>query len=649
MDVSFACPCSLVASINSARVVEISMWAGLCALSLSLIILAWTRWGNVKTTSKCIWLSVLAHVLLVLYAYETRLFLPGPGTSGGEAIVPITLISESEDSLDAPPESTIDSTPPAPTQLNVNALANLDAPPLLAPDHGNELPEEGEIAVVMPLPMTAPSLLESSENKSAANALGEHEPELSSITEPPPKQDLDSATESVEVAQDESANENSDQVTLGPPQQSDSGLNANAPQSATTELSTTSEQPPSVTEAVAAKSSAAAESLPTSSSDSKSPPAFRASRSVDAQPIAEIYSLRNTAQRRQNAVKRGGTEGTEEAVEKALAWLVEHQQTDGRWNPRLTEAGREFRVLGHDRQGAGSDADTALTGLALLALMGAGHDHLQGKYRDNVRTGLEFILKSQSRSGDLAGDASLFAHMYSHGIATLAVSEAFALTGDLRLKPFVERAVSYSLAAQDPRSGGWRYQPGEEGDMSQFGWQVMALKSAQIGGTTIPTETVQRMKVFLDLCSSGQHMGLAAYRPRQSPSPTMTAEALACRYFLGQSVEDWTADEAAEFIVRQPPGSGEIDYYLWYYATLSLYQRGGPHWEQWNRQLQKQLLGTQMEQGNHAGSWEPNGKWCGYGGRVFSTALATMCLEVYYRYLPMLREQVAWNDETPKR
>jgi hypothetical protein len=138
-------------------------------------------------------------------------------------------------------------------------------------------------------------------------------------------------------------------------------------------------------------------------------------------------------------------------------------------------------------------------------------------------------------------------------------------------------------------------------------------------------------------------MGLGSYRPRLPPSATMTAEALACRYFLGQAVPERTSNEAAEFILRQPPGSGEIDYYLWYYATLSLYQRGGPQWEEWNRHLQKQLLRTQVARGNHSGSWEPNGKWCGYGGRVFSTALATMCLEVYYRYLPMMREQVAWK------
>jgi hypothetical protein len=89
-------PYCLVASLNASRVFEIAMWIGLCALSLALLILAWTRWGNVKTTHKCIWLSVFAHILLVLYAYETRLFLPGVGSNGGEAIVHVTIVDDSD-------------------------------------------------------------------------------------------------------------------------------------------------------------------------------------------------------------------------------------------------------------------------------------------------------------------------------------------------------------------------------------------------------------------------------------------------------------------------------------------------------------------------------------------------------------------------
>lgn len=605
-----------LALVNWSSVLDITIWSGFALLSLALLVLSLTRWGNVKTTHKCIGLSVFAHLLLVLYAYETRLFFPSAGSNGNEAIVPIHFVSESDTSSDFSAEEELKF---APQDL---PLPNLAAPKLLEAHGVLESGSEEDIAVTIPLSIAAPSLLEAPEapaNDAVANHAAQDESNIDvqpaepeSIVESQPTIEPDTRHDSA------ATNVEADQVKLSPP--SDSSI---IPMVASTDVA-----------------------------DSPKPANSSKSREVTfgaVQPTPMIYALRSPNQRRANALQRGGTEGTEEAVENALRWLANNQQTDGRWNPRMTEAGREFRVLGHDRRGAGGDADTALTGLALLAFMGAGYEHLHGDYRDNIRNGLEFILKSQSGSGHLAGEASLFAHMYSHSIATLAVSEAYALTGDQRLKPYVERAVAYSLAAQDPLGGGWRYQSREAGDMSQFGWQVMALKSAQLGGATIPSQTVERMKVFLESCSSGQYSGLASYRPRQQPSATMTAEALACRYFLGQAVATQTASEAADFILQETPGSGEVDYYLWYYATLSLYQRGGQSWETWNRQLQNQLTRSQLQDGNHAGSWEPNGKWCGYGGRVFSTSMATMSLEVYYRYLPLMREQVAQNRESTPR
>jgi hypothetical protein len=38
------------------------------------------------------------------------------------------------------------------------------------------------------------------------------------------------------------------------------------------------------------------------------------------------------------------------------------------------------------------------------------------------------------------------------------------------------------------------------------------------------------------------------------------------------------------------------------------------------------------EHGSRAGSWDLLCAWGELGGRVYSTALLTMCLEVYYRY-----------------
>jgi hypothetical protein len=111
----------------------------------------------------------------------------------------------------------------------------------------------------------------------------------------------------------------------------------------------------------------------------------------------------------------------------------------------------------------------------------------------------------------------------------------------------------------------------------------------------------------------------------------MTAEALYCRLLLGTATDNPLCNEAAEKILANLPGGGTSpNFYYWYYATLATYQLQGRTWETWNRAVQKQLLSLQKGDG----SWDPDPIWGGHGGRVYSTALGALCLEVYYRYLP---------------
>jgi hypothetical protein len=353
----------------------------------------------------------------------------------------------------------------------------------------------------------------------------------------------------------------------------------------------------------------------------------------DGQEVPPLLRFR-VGNRLQLAERFGGSATTEKAVEAALDWLAANQSAGGRWDADLHGAGRENRHLGHDRGGAGKRADTGITGLALLAFLGAGQTHLAGKHREKVQHGLEFLLASQAADGNLASDAELFARMYCHGIGTLALCEAYALSGDERLKEGATRAVNYSLRAQH-MEGGWRYQPGDRGDMSQFGWQVMALKSAELAGIAVPNETKLRMARFLRSCSSGAHGGLASYRPGDQVSRTMTAEAMVCRVFLGAENGDAALDEGARFIMSELPTMRDANVYYWYYGTLALFQRQGADWPRWNRAMQEALLDSQRFDGRHAGSWDPDRQWGSYGGRVYSTALGAMCLEVYYRYLPL--------------
>jgi len=77
--------------------------------------------------------------------------------------------------------------------------------------------------------------------------------------------------------------------------------------------------------------------------------------------------------------------------------------------------------------------------------------------------------------------------------------------------------------------------------------------------------------------------------------------------------------------------------YTWYYATLGMFQMGGEYWKKWNRAMIQALVPNQRKGGDEDGSWDPINTVDKHGGRVETTALGALCLEVYYRYLPMAR------------
>ena len=168
----------------------------------------------------------------------------------------------------------------------------------------------------------------------------------------------------------------------------------------------------------------------------------------------------------------------------------------------------------------------------------------------------------------------------------------------------------------------------------------MALKSAELAGIPIPETTRRGITRFLQSVSSGKHGGLASYRAGEQVSHAMSAEALVCWQFLGLSRDHPACNETGDFLLTELPGQGgkPNDYY-WYYGTLAMYQLQGDYWRQWNAALQKTLLDRQIKEGPLAGAWDTDTVWGGYGGRIYTTAIAALSLEIYYRFLPLYAEQ----------
>jgi hypothetical protein len=588
-------------------------WASLTVVTLTLLVAVRTNWGRARPMHRCIIVSVLAHSVLVAVAASIQVVTGAPGYGQGDAImvgaIDFELDEEEIQSGDLP-------APVTPWQESL--FAEPQETPL---DPAEPVPDELESQPVEPSPEVAETPPDPLPNDATepADPFPQGVPvEANALTATPATVPLPASEVGIQPAV---------ASPLIPPASFDALADWPDP-----EPETAPPQPQAPLRQV--------------ENPTLNHPVAMVAAPVALGAVPELYRNRVSGNRTQIAIANGGSEATETAVNLALKWLSKNQEANGHWDASRHGAGQELQILGRDRQGTGVNADTGVTGLALLAFLGSGHSHREGAYQQTVQRGLEFLLASQADNGSLGGKADRFAFMYCHGIASLAMSEAYALTRDPRLEPGVRKAMTFTISMQHPATGGWRYQKGELGDTSQLGWQLLALKSAELGGVAIPPRTRQGALAYLSSVSSGKSGGLAAYRPQERASRTMTAEALVCRQFLGSLTNDPAAREAADALMAELPTDSSSNFYYWYYATLGLFQLQGEAWHRWNHALQTTLIGLQHKEGELAGSWEPDRMWATYGGRVFSTALGTLCLEVYYRYLPLYVEAAARQTST---
>ncbi|MEM9351821.1 MAG: prenyltransferase/squalene oxidase repeat-containing protein [Planctomycetota bacterium] len=397
------------------------------------------------------------------------------------------------------------------------------------------------------------------------------------------------------------------------------------------------------------------------------------------------FEGRSADNRRALALAGGGTDETEAAVEEGLAWLAAHQYPDGSWRFDLEPCPS---CQGQCRNSGVARTDCASTGLALLCFLGAGYTHQDGPYQETVQGGLYFLtqqMRLTRRGGDLRGRSGepLFkgrdfvekdglisilrggveivspaGDMYTQGIATLALCEAYGMTQDPELAGPARSAAEFIINAQYP-SGGWRYKPKWEllregvpekdqflqGDTTITGWQVTALKSALLAGIDVPRSLWYRVADFLDTVQSdgGSVYGYTKPDKNKRKKRTTTAIGLFCRMMLGWPIEHRPLQKGLGRLADETPGGNHM--YYNYYASQVLHHAGGRGWERWNQRNRTYLVRSQGRRGHERGSWFFDEEWTDYGGRLYSTTMAILTLEVYYRYLPMYGD--AFIGEAP--
>jgi hypothetical protein len=371
------------------------------------------------------------------------------------------------------------------------------------------------------------------------------------------------------------------------------------------------------------------------------------------------FGGRSGATRERLLREGGGNARSEKAVADGLKFLALHQHSAGFWS--MNEFNKHARTAPLPAGKVAPDNsqpmttrrnDTAGAAFGLLPFLAAGITHKPSKapkivdYTKTVGKAIEYLDAKQSKSG---GDKGFYGgDMYSHGLATIAMCEAYGLTSDPKIKASAQLAVNYIVSAQDPAGGGWRYSPRTPGDLSVTGWQLMALKSGQMAGLNVPRSALKQCEAFLNSCETSNKGGYG-YMPGTPESSAMTAVGALCRQYLGVQPKNPSllASVARMKTAENQPSSGNL-YYV-YYATQVMHHMGGEAWQYWNLGpdgtgkggIRDTLIAKQDDgKGGRPGQ---QGSFAGHdhvGGRLGATSMSLLSLEVYYRHLPLYRRDM---------
>ena len=357
-----------------------------------------------------------------------------------------------------------------------------------------------------------------------------------------------------------------------------------------------------------------------------------------SEAVVEAFRNSSVAQRQSDqraaaAAANGGSRESEEAVENGLKWLIAHQSGDGSWSLqyRNSECGAEC-----DHEGREGDYQPAATGLALLSFLGAGYSHRAGPYQAELRKAIYYLITriEYDESGEVGNLAGISEHaMYNHGIATLALCEAYQMSNDTDLEKPVRALIQYTVKAQHD-VGGWGYSAATPGDLTISAWQVMSIKSAHSAGIRVPSDVMRRFDRFMDTQQSAAG-AFYGYRGPGKQAGT-TSMGLLLRMYRGWFRTDPRLLEGMNYLEKT--GVSTTDVYFNFYATQVFFHQEGPAWTKWNQEVRDFLVKTQAQRGHEAGSWSMTDSFSKVGGRLYCTCMSILTLEVYYRYPPMFRE-----------
>ena len=336
--------------------------------------------------------------------------------------------------------------------------------------------------------------------------------------------------------------------------------------------------------------------------------------------------MANRGKKGDSLKKYGGRPGGLPAVGKALGWLASVQNEDGSWG----ESGEK----------------AAYTGTALLVFLAHGETPLSDRYGNTVQKAMKWLATAVNESPD-----GKLGRAYSHGIATYALCESYAMTKIPFLRSAMEKALAVIIYGQQDGGGfDYHYKKGDRWDNSVSGWQFQALKAGYVAGATNGgLEDALRKAVLFERrtayangkfgyasAGSGGNMTGVGVVTLQLLGAAKSTEAIkGLNTIATQRLEEYkkVADDPKQWDAIMGK-----NLYGFYYDTLAIFNTNADPklkkmWKEWRPVFEKVLLRHQQPEGY----WEVakgHGMGPNLNGRILATCWSALQLEVYYRFLP---------------
>jgi hypothetical protein len=275
-----------------------------------------------------------------------------------------------------------------------------------------------------------------------------------------------------------------------------------------------------------------------------------------------------------------------------------------------------------------------------MALMASGDDPDFGHYAENIRKALRNLIISQdANTGHITGGGH--GSMYHHGLALLALSEAYGVVNERLLwegsnipakkrrsiGQSLELAVRCALTAQKNNPfKAWRYSPeSTDADTTVSGTVLMGLLGARNAGIEVPNEAVENALEYFRINTMAD--GNVSYQPTRNNGNGITRTAIATLVYSVAKRKNSDEYKAAAASIKRRMDVDVTDhpFYYRYYMAQALFQSDLEAWKIWNQNIIHQLQQTQAEDGSFASSHGP----------AYGAGMSVLALALNYRLLPV--------------